>query len=177
MTTLNEIAQRYGHTVNDAGQICKNGAPSGVTARMVKCRLQCRAEASGMLLFTGQGEEALARFLERFWYLEPVTGECTAMTTNQHTPGPWSQSATCSSDLYNIRNISGADCEHVAVINYKLGMTQAEALANARLITAAPELLDALEYVVRIAEAKQAGTWDDVMKYRELLNRILGGKP
>lgn len=75
MSALNDVAQRYGRSVDDDGRICKDGAPSGVSARMVKGCVQCRAETSGMLLFTGQGEEALARFLERFWYLEPTARE------------------------------------------------------------------------------------------------------
>lgn len=69
MKTLDEIAQRYNRTVNDAGQICKNGVPSGVTVSMQKGRLQCRSAASGSLLFSGHGEESLARFLENFWFL------------------------------------------------------------------------------------------------------------
>jgi len=71
--TLNDVAQRYGRTVDDEGRICNKGAASGVVAKMVRGRLQCRSANTGMRLFTGAGEEALARFLERFWLLEPVT--------------------------------------------------------------------------------------------------------
>lgn len=35
--------------------------------------------------------------------------------------------------------------------------------ADARLIAAAPELLEACEYALAIAEDRLGGTWDDVM--------------
>ena len=62
----------------------------------------------------------------------------------QHTPGPWTTSATPSSDLYNIRNISGANAEHIGVVACPVApreMPQSECLANAALIAAAPDLL------------------------------------
>lgn len=41
--------------------------------------------------------------------------------------------------------------------------------ANARLIAAAPALVEALTHAVEIAEAKRDGNWDDLLKYRSLL--------
>lgn len=58
-----------------------------------------------------------------------------------HTDGPWVSGAAMSSDLYNIRHISGPDNQPVASIRHDLGMTQEEALANARLINESPEML------------------------------------
>jgi len=33
------------------------------------------------------------------------------------------------------------------------------------------ELVEALKHAVEIAEAEQTGTWDDLLQYRELLNK------
>jgi hypothetical protein len=70
-----------------------------------------------------------------------------------HTKGPWGSESTMSSDFQFIRYISGPDCQSIAKVYHKINpmtgdeMTQAEALANARLIAAAPALLEALEKI------------------------------
>jgi hypothetical protein len=67
----------------------------------------------------------------------------------KHTPGPWGQENAMSSDHEAIRYITGPDCEDVATVHQKKlygtneYMSQETALANARLIAAAPELLEA----------------------------------
>lgn len=73
------------------------------------------------------------------------------MTTElKHTPGPWGTENAMSSDYENIRYLTGPNCEQIATIHQRKPlcnveklprMNQAEALANARLISAAPELL------------------------------------
>ena len=82
----------------------------------------------------------------------------------KHTPGPWGAENALSSDYYNIRYVTGPNCEQVATIHQREElcnvdknppMSQDEALANARLIAAAPELLEALKGILN------AGSYDD----------------
>lgn len=66
---------------------------------------------------------------------------------SKHTPGPW-----YIHDLRGIRGPISISCvtpDHISVADIGPGMenTEAEVLANARLIAAAPELLAALEAV------------------------------
>jgi hypothetical protein len=67
----------------------------------------------------------------------------------KHTSGPWSAECALSSDLYNIRYITGPDCQKICDVNHRVEMPQDEALANARLIAAAPDLMQALERVLK----------------------------
>ena len=67
------------------------------------------------------------------------------MTHSKHTPGPW-----YNSDLRKGRMVFAktdtrlvADCSDISV------RTEGEEQANARLIAAAPELLEALEYLMK----------------------------
>ena len=74
--------------------------------------------------------------------------------TNAHTPGPWwvynegSRFPGIEARLNGSVVVYGNDKEIEGV----KGRTHAEALANARLIAAAPELLAALEMVLEYAE-------------------------
>jgi hypothetical protein len=61
--------------------------------------------------------------------------------STQHTPGPWKFGSKADSKFYK-RNISGADGYHVAAVSSR---NEHEVDANARLIAAAPDLLEALE--------------------------------
>jgi len=64
----------------------------------------------------------------------------------QHTPGPW-----CISDISPTSVICERDQPGIAVMPFK--REESERKANARLIAAAPDLLDALE---RLAENPQS---------------------
>ena len=55
-----------------------------------------------------------------------------------HTPGPWYVDST------HVRHAINTDNVHIAMANIGPGLTEEEALANARLIAAAPELYDLL---------------------------------
>lgn len=57
----------------------------------------------------------------------------------QHTPGPWSMDATGYSPLSRL--IRGPNDQIIGTVANRTG----EGVANARLIAAAPELLEALE--------------------------------
>jgi hypothetical protein len=63
----------------------------------------------------------------------------------QHTPGPW-QFGTSSEGSFYKRNIAGADGYHVALTSSR---DDSEVDANARLIAAAPELLEALQTMLK----------------------------
>jgi hypothetical protein len=70
-------------------------------------------------------------------------------TKAKHTPGPWRLDAYRDSGRPNpgtivADNPHGEGAEEVASINWIAGGFHAEQVANARLIAAAPELLEAL---------------------------------
>jgi len=72
---------------------------------------------------------------------KPIQPPTTAERDTKHTPGPWR--ATCPPVCAaRLRYIEGEDFI-VAEIVDPVKMSQAEGLANARLIVAAPDLLDA----------------------------------
>ncbi len=70
--------------------------------------------------------------------------------TNKHTPGPWK----VSSDHYHI--CKGATA--VAAVFGTTGHDAARSEANARLIAAAPELLEALEHALTTTQKIARGT-------------------
>lgn len=74
----------------------------------------------------------------------------------RHTPGPWRISDFERLAGEDSRCIMGADGFAVAWID---GSTIKEHEADARLIAAAPDLLDALKEVVRISDRKH-NAWD-----------------
>lgn len=61
------------------------------------------------------------------------------------TEGPWGTGSTLSSDLNFIRYITGPDGQDIAKVACKPGMSQDEALANARAIKQVPEMLALLQ--------------------------------
>ncbi len=93
---------------------------------------------------------------------------------NKHTPGPWTQWAALSSDIYNIRYIDGDNSEPVATIRHPVNMHQSEALANARLIAAAPELLEACEAVLSALNSHQAYDKDMRPLLRSVITKAKG---
>ena len=66
-----------------------------------------------------------------------------------HTPGPWTDKAIDESQwgVYDSRGWSVAQAHQIKVLSADI--KQAERTANARLIAAAPDLLAALERLVR----------------------------
>jgi hypothetical protein len=71
--------------------------------------------------------------------------------THLHSPGPWSIESSLSSEFRFTRYITDLAAHVVADVRPVEGDDQVE-LANARLIAAAPEMLDALEYLLPIAD-------------------------
>jgi hypothetical protein len=70
--------------------------------------------------------------------------------STQHTPGPWKFGSKADSNFYK-RNISGVDGYHVAAVSSR---DDHEVDANARLIAAAPDLLEALQHLM-VAHGEQ----------------------
>lgn len=86
------------------------------------------------------------------------------MKTPTHTPGPWATSRDAVPEWHTqITVYEEATGKRVATVF--------ETPANARLIAAAPDLLDALRYMVTNAEADG---WSSFMlgQARDVLNRI-----
>lgn len=89
-----------------------------------------------------------------------------------HSPAPFGSSATLSSDLYNIRIITDAEGIDIATVRYPMGMSQEEALANAALFKAAPELLAALEGALLVVDALMPGVKHIPIQDYALLNDV-----
>jgi len=70
------------------------------------------------------------------------------MTNTQHTPGPWSYHYERTINRHIVR--SGFAGERNICVTYGAGATSYECAANARLIAAAPELLEALEGLLNL---------------------------
>ena len=71
------------------------------------------------------------------------------MSTNKHTPGPWKTTKESTRNQFvTDTKIRSADDSVVCVLH-------CNGEANARLIAAAPEMLEALEYIV----AWNSGEW------------------
>jgi len=74
----------------------------------------------------------------------------------QHTPGPWKHVGGWAVYTSNDRPLARAATEFCADVsedeewNRRSGIANQEAIANARLIAAAPELLEALRKVVNM---------------------------
>ena len=80
-----------------------------------------------------------------------------------HTPGPWTfegDEIEAAAEVVNCQFVKVAPHRFVAVE----GRTETEAIANAHLIAAAPELLEALIDVVAIA---QLDKWDQAVSGRQ----------
>jgi hypothetical protein len=82
--------------------------------------------------------------------------------SGQHTPGPWEYTKAASSGDRGIHaEGTGIFAEAFADIRRAGENNSAEALANARLIAAAPDLLEALRWAAQNADQSEAGRDDD----------------
>ena len=62
---------------------------------------------------------------------------------SKHTPGPWVQTPWDSTAIFDAKNLRVPIAQ-----TYPADTSQKEAEANARLVAAAPQLLEALELIV-----------------------------
>ena len=76
------------------------------------------------------------------------------MKTPKHTPGPWSIARTRSGEEYG--SIHGSDGMLVATLGYRVAVGSDEDMSNSRLISAAPDLLEALRESVKWLQSAQA---------------------
>jgi hypothetical protein len=75
------------------------------------------------------------------------------MKQTQHTPGPWREYNAKGSRILNNWSVCNRDGTRIANIEQMPGQSSEEEHANARLIAAAPELLEALR------EMTERGGW------------------
>jgi hypothetical protein len=74
--------------------------------------------------------------------------------TTKHTPGPWASNKYTTSVSVPLKAI---DCERIGFsIVFVNGHREKEAAANARLIAAAPDLLEALKEMLEVWEEDPA---------------------
>ena len=84
--------------------------------------------------------------------------------TNTHTPGPWlvwDSKGTARIDHTTgvYRQPDSSDEQIIALCDEDLSLSSDEQLANARLIAAAPELLEALEELDRLLDYTKSGAF------------------
>lgn len=84
--------------------------------------------------------------------------ENAAMESSTHTPGPWLTARTSEGEGYvlSVRHQSGGTQHAIAAVWDDNSLGLAEGIANARLIAAAPDLLDVCQKVSEAA--RLAGT-------------------
>lgn len=76
---------------------------------------------------------------------------------SKHAPGPWGFDSCHAWKRFNIYREEAGILRHIATVNNLppvalMGKSEEEAEANARLIAAAPEMLEALKEIVRQGE-------------------------
>jgi hypothetical protein len=104
-----------------------------------------------------EGLDVLASVIQRIRRVSFPDACATPAPMSKHTPGPWSQ------HLVKVqRDITGPHGQSIAYTrgaDWSGDKSESEELANARLIAAAPELLEALREVVAISDRKH-DAWD-----------------
>ena len=86
--------------------------------------------------------------------------------TYNHTPGPWlvwDSKGTARIDHTTgvYRQPDSSDEQIIALCDEDLSLSSDEQLANARLIAAAPELLEALQQLDRLLDYTKSGAFSD----------------
>jgi hypothetical protein len=99
------------------------------------------------------------------------------MMSTKHTPGPWGHKTRESSWGTIDDGICGPDGEQVRVHGMTLSSSE-EAKANARLISAAPDLLEALKVVFVIGDrcVSDIYGYEFKMKARAAIAKATGAK-
>ena len=92
--------------------------------------------------------------------------------TTQHTPGPWTRHKWHSQeDQISAKGGTIALVSHIHTL-----VPEAEADANARLIAAAPDLLAALEAIVKITDGSQPNYPAVLMVAQAAIAKATGSK-
>lgn len=99
---------------------------------------------------------------------------------SKHTPGPWflAEKVEGKHTVTNLRRIRSEreGMEHGAVCEVYGIADGSEAHANARLIAAAPELLEALEYVLNTCPAINSQAEEAHQQARAAIAKATGGE-
>lgn len=94
----------------------------------------------------------------------------------RHTPGPWKMHSNIGRKSEPGVIADAAPCIIAIMGNHKEWPVEAE--ANARLIAAAPELLEALEDMLSLAKSYDVGQNSAIVdRASALIARTTGGKP
>ncbi len=91
------------------------------------------------------------------------------MTTQAHTPGPWFYEGTENGHVA----IDAAGPKRIGLLS-KRGFSYPERQANARLIAAAPEMLDALRAIELAVDGLNTKGYPQQKNTQAALNRIKG---
>ena len=92
------------------------------------------------------------------------------MTTQQHTPGPWRVGPTT---FFSTTRCAIRDSNKFFICE-ALKETEQER-ANARLIAAAPELLEALQFLVDECTVTTESENDAFLHAQDVINKVTGG--
>lgn len=76
------------------------------------------------------------------WLAAGRIDDAATQARSKMTPGPWGSCAALSSDTSHIRYIEGPDGQHIAKVEHPIGMSQEEALLNAKAIKLVPEMVE-----------------------------------
>jgi hypothetical protein len=94
---------------------------------------------------------------------------------SKYTPGPWRISKRIKTSIN-----SSDDSKHIAMVNYRLGVTDEEHEANVNLICAAPDLLEALEALLEVCHCTNGCAPNDMScasnVARAAINKAKGGE-
>ena len=97
------------------------------------------------------------------------------MSAPKHTPGPWRMSAAIRWDEFDIRDAgSSGGYAPIAKVKGDKRSTLEQAAANARLIAAAPELLEALMTFPQSLDWTDDELWDWSNKTRSVIAKATG---
>ncbi len=99
------------------------------------------------------------------------------MSLQEHTPGPWRMRAAIKPDEFEIRDAqSSGGYAPIAKVKGDKRSTIEQAAANARLIAAAPELLEALMTFPQSLAWTDDELWDWSNKTRAAIAKATGGE-
>lgn len=104
-------------------------------------------------------------------------GRRDEMSKLQHTPGPWDKDY--NGTIGHIKTLCKPDVHTKTIIKYRYNMceeilTEEEIEANARLIAAAPEMLEALIWFVRRVRNGEVHSKRTYARYVEIIEKATG---
>ena len=105
-----------------------------------------------------KNQKATVNSFEKF--TQHIVDLNTPKSTAGHTPGPWTTDLVHKSDKFTPTHIDiMAGVKLIALADYGTGETGPDREANARLISAAPDLLAACQQFLRYASSGKHPAW------------------